>query len=250
MPNTYVNPISTRLSLGKSIPAIRAIRPPISSANFQKDVQKGQPARPQEKKNRRHTLSGTLRIFRLRERRWGPFSTSCYPWRCLCLGFSHSTRTTPRRRTTLHLEQIGLTDDLTFIILSSLFESVRNSAAREIVRRQFHGHFITRQNSNEMHPHFSRDMGQYLMTIIQLNSEHGVRQRLGHRPLYLDHILFRHCSRFYLSRRRLALALASRCVEGHSPESRSYVRSEPIDFHRSSQRSTDRRARARRSSPY
>lgn len=38
-----------------------------------------------------------------------------YPCRCLCRGFGHKTLTTPRRRMTLHLEQIGFTDDLTFI---------------------------------------------------------------------------------------------------------------------------------------
>jgi len=38
-----------------------------------------------------------------------------HPCRCLCRGFSHKTRTTPRRRITRHFEQIGLTDDFTFM---------------------------------------------------------------------------------------------------------------------------------------
>src|SRR3990172_5562840 len=38
-----------------------------------------------------------------------------YPWRCLWRGLLHTTYTTPRRRTTLHLSQIRLTLALTFI---------------------------------------------------------------------------------------------------------------------------------------
>src|SRR5512147_2975184 len=41
-----------------------------------------------------------------------------YPWRCLCLGFSQITRTTPRRTTILHLLQILRTEDRTFMFPS------------------------------------------------------------------------------------------------------------------------------------
>jgi hypothetical protein len=38
-----------------------------------------------------------------------------YPCLCLCFWFGQITRTTPRRRTILHLSHIRLTDALTFI---------------------------------------------------------------------------------------------------------------------------------------
>jgi hypothetical protein len=37
------------------------------------------------------------------------------PWRCLWRGLLQTTRTTPRRRTTLHLSQIRFTLAFTFI---------------------------------------------------------------------------------------------------------------------------------------
>jgi hypothetical protein len=41
-----------------------------------------------------------------------------YPCRCLWRGLLHTTNTTPRRRTTLHLSQIRLTLALTFMALA------------------------------------------------------------------------------------------------------------------------------------
>lgn len=98
----------------------------------------------------------------------------------------------PLRRTTLHFEQIGLTDDLTFICVSSLFEPIRDTSAGEIIRRQFDRHLIARQNSDEMHAHFSGNMRENLVTIIQLHSEHCIGERFSNRPLNLDDIFLRH----------------------------------------------------------
>jgi hypothetical protein len=73
-----------------------------------------------------------------------------------------------------------------------LLESVRDPSPREIVWGQFYRYLITRQNPDEMHAHFSGNMRQDFVTIIQLHSEHRIGERFGNRSLHLDDILFRH----------------------------------------------------------
>ncbi len=47
-----------------------------------------------------------------------------YPCLCLWRGFSQIMRTTPLRRTTLHLVQIFLTDALTFMMTPNFINSI------------------------------------------------------------------------------------------------------------------------------
>jgi len=44
-----------------------------------------------------------------------PLWRAAYPWRCLCRGLLHTTRTTPLRRMILHLSHRFFTDAWTFI---------------------------------------------------------------------------------------------------------------------------------------
>ena len=47
---------------------------------------------------------------------WGLEPSFVYPCLCLCFWFVQMMRTTPRRRTTLHLSHIRFTEALTFIV--------------------------------------------------------------------------------------------------------------------------------------
>jgi hypothetical protein len=68
------------------------------------------------------------------------------------------TMTLPLRLMTLHFSQIGLTDGLTFMGVSSLFKTVRDPTAGQVVRGQFHGHSVAGQNTDEVHPNLSGDV--------------------------------------------------------------------------------------------
>src|SRR5215831_13575393 len=70
----------------------------------------------------------------------------CYPCLCLCFEFVQITRTTPRRRTILHLSQIRLTDARTFTAL----RLSHNPSALQIPRRQFHDHPIPDEHPDEV----------------------------------------------------------------------------------------------------
>src|SRR6266545_4880918 len=86
--------------------------------------------------------------------------------------------------------------------------SVDDPPPREIVRGKLHQDPVSREDSDVVHSHLSRDMGQDLVAIVKLDPEHGVRQRLHYRPLDLDGILLRQAPGFPLEhaeiRRRTA----------------------------------------------
>src|SRR6267143_1204984 len=131
-----------------------------------------------------------------------------YPWRCLWRGFLQMMRTTPLRRTTLQCSQILVTDAFTFIAASpgaippprrlpprgrrAVLVSIDDPPAIQIVGRQLHRDLVPGQDLDEVHPHLARDVRQHLMAVLQLHSEHRVRERLDDGALDLDAFFFRH----------------------------------------------------------
>ena len=62
----------------------------------------------------------------------------------------------------------------------ALFIPVSYSSLGQIVRRQFDGHLVALEYSDEMHPHFSRDVSQHFMAVVQTHLEHGVWKRVDY----------------------------------------------------------------------
>jgi len=100
------------------------------------------------------------------------------------------TRTTPFRFTILHLSHILRTLDRTFTT-ASLFGAERDAPPREIVGREFHFHFIARQNSDEIHPHLSRNMCENFVAILKFYPECRIGKGLEDRPFYFNGFFFR-----------------------------------------------------------
>ena len=72
-----------------------------------------------------------------------------------------------------------------------LLVAIGNAATGEVVRRDLDLDLVAREDANAMHPHFPRGVGQYLVAILELNAEHGVRQRFSDRSLQHDGVFLR-----------------------------------------------------------
>src|SRR3972149_4202524 len=100
--------------------------------------------------------------------------------------------TTPCRRMYLQRSQHALTDALTFTIAPALLESIRDPATRQVVRRQLDADPVARKDPDEVHAELAADVGEYPMTVLELDGEHRIGQRLDDRTLDLDRILLGH----------------------------------------------------------
>lgn len=96
---------------------------------------------------------------------------------------------------TLHLSQIFRTDARTFIALS-LFISISDAPAIQIIRRKLDQNSITRKDANEVFAHFAGDVRQHLMpAFLQLDPKHCVRQCFQDLRHDLYRLFLRHTER-------------------------------------------------------
>jgi len=94
----------------------------------------------------------------------------------LCFWFGQITRTTPRRRTILHLSQIRLTDALTFIEPSRLRH---DSPAAQIRRHQLYVNPIADEHPDKVPVDPIRDVRQHLpAAVVEPHTIHGARQHV------------------------------------------------------------------------
>src|SRR6267143_6130230 len=73
--------------------------------------------------------------------------------------------------------------------LCFLLVAVDDAAARQIVQRKLHGHFVSRENTNKILAHLAGYVRQHLMLVLQLDSKHGGGQRLDDRGHYFNGVL-------------------------------------------------------------
>src|SRR3972149_9238888 len=104
----------------------------------------------------------------------------------------------------LHFSQIFFTELRTFMACSNTKKSslssrlasihtpetpsliaVGDASAGKVIGRHLQFHFISGENTDEVHSHLSRDVREYHVTVLQLDPEHGVRQWLDYRALDL-----------------------------------------------------------------
>jgi hypothetical protein len=74
---------------------------------------------------------------------------------------------------------------------TGLLVSVGDPASAEVVRGEFHLNLVARQNSDVVHPHFSGDVGQHLVAIIEFDPKHRVRERFDNRSFEDDRVFLR-----------------------------------------------------------
>src|SRR5215472_8414808 len=90
----------------------------------------------------------------------------------------------------LHFVQSLRTEERTFIEPSLI--AIDDPSSRQVVRRQLHRYLVSRQDADEVLAHLARDVSQHPVLVLQLHSEHGVRQRLDHRCHNLNCLFLGH----------------------------------------------------------
>src|SRR5450755_1681370 len=71
-----------------------------------------------------------------------------------------------------------------------LLVAVNDAAAGQVVRAEFDDDPVTRQDADVVHAHLAADVREYLVTVSELDPEHGVRERFDNLALDLDGPVF------------------------------------------------------------
>mgnify|MGYP003340292131 CR=1 FL=1 len=67
---------------------------------------------------------------------------------------------------------------------------VHDATAGEVIWRQFHDDAVVEEDADVVLPHLAADVGEHLVSVLQLNAEHRIGQRLDHAALDLDGTVF------------------------------------------------------------
>src|SRR5262245_14320484 len=86
------------------------------------------------------------------------------------------------RRTNLHLLLPGAHAVTTANVL---LVAIDDAAACQVVGRELHGDLVAGEDLDEVHPHLPGDVGQHHVLVLERHPEHRVGQRLDHRAFDL-----------------------------------------------------------------
>src|SRR5688500_17010296 len=65
-------------------------------------------------------------------------------------------------------------------------EAVGDATSGEVVRGELHLHLVAGKDSDVVHPHLAGDVRQHLVAVVELDTEHGIGQRLQNRAFQHD----------------------------------------------------------------
>src|SRR5207249_3005297 len=102
-----------------------------------------------------------------------------------------------------------------------LLVAVRDAAAAEVVRRELDLHPVARRDADVVHPHLPGYVSKNLVPVLQLDTEHGVRQRLHDRPFDQDRVILRLGQRASPSGLERAQRTSFSCNLGRAERARS-----------------------------
>ena len=71
----------------------------------------------------------------------------------------------------------------------ALLVAVCDAAAAEVVGRELDLHPVARRDADVVHPHLPGYVSKHLVPVLQLDTEHGVGQRLDHRSFDQDRVV-------------------------------------------------------------
>jgi hypothetical protein len=87
---------------------------------------------------------------------------------------------------------MGFTDGRTFIVFPSLSGSVfaapGDPASGQIIGRKFNGDFVSGIDPDEVHPHFTGNMSQNLVSVLEFHLKHGVRQSFNNLAFHFNNV--------------------------------------------------------------
>jgi hypothetical protein len=72
------------------------------------------------------------------------------------------------------------------------FGPVSDAATIQVIRREFHGNLVAREDADEMHAHFPGNVGENSVTLRQLNTKHGIGKGFDHCAFNFNRIFFSH----------------------------------------------------------